>query len=152
MADAGRAAGVSCYAYCLMFDHVHLIVVADSDQAISDMMHTAVKRYAEYVMSEYSRDAAVWDEPFMSCALSDGLFEEAVRLVETHPMRAGLVESPECWPWSSAPYHCGFATDVLLDENVAVDASAWKVFLRAPLDEAKVEEILACIRGGHSLS
>jgi putative transposase len=56
----------------------------------------------------------LWQGRYFSCVLDDPHMWACVRYVERNPMRAGVVERAEDWPWSSAAAHCGRRADPLL--------------------------------------
>jgi putative transposase len=96
--------------YCLMSNHVHLIAVPHTETALFQCLKQAHGRYAGYWNGQKSSTRHVWQGRFYSCPLDERHLWEALRYVELNPVRAGMVERPERWPWSSASAHCGFAS------------------------------------------
>jgi putative transposase len=108
--------GLSLLGYCLMSNHVHLIAVPHSTQALAQTLKHAHGRYASYWNARQSSCGHVWQGRFYSCPLDDSHLWQALRYVELNPLRAGLVAAAEAWRWSSAAAHCGSATpDVMLE-------------------------------------
>lgn len=102
--------------YCLMSNHVHLIVVPQTPQAISQSLKQAHGRYAAYWNAQQSSTGHVWQGRFYSCPLDESHLWTALRYVELNPVRAGMVATPEQWRWSSAATHCGLTNpDPLLE-------------------------------------
>jgi putative transposase len=101
---------VSWLGYCLMSNHVHLVAVPHAEMALSHCLRQAHGRYAAYWNGHRSSTGHVWQGRFYSCPLDEKHLWEALRYVELNPVRAGMVETPEHWPWSSAPAHCGSAS------------------------------------------
>jgi putative transposase len=107
---------LSLLGYCLMSNHVHLIVVPRTAEALARTLKLVHGRYASYWNARQSSTGHVWQGRFYSCPLDDGHLWEALRYTELNPVRAGLVEAAENWIWSSAPAHCGLDTsDMRLD-------------------------------------
>jgi putative transposase len=101
---------LSLLGYCLMSNHVHLIAVPHTEMVLAQALKQAHGRYASYWNGHKSSTGHVWQGRFYSCPLDERHLWEALRYVELNPVRAGMVESPERWPWSSAATHCGFAS------------------------------------------
>jgi putative transposase len=100
--------GLSIRAYCLMPNHVHLVVVPLRRDAMARVLRDAQGRYASYLNTRQGADGHVWQGRYYSCPMDEGHLWNAIRYIERNPVRAGLAESPEDWPWSSARVHlCG---------------------------------------------
>jgi putative transposase len=99
--------GLSLLGYCLMSNHIHLIAVPHSAQAMAQTLKYAHGRYASYWNARQSASGHVWQGRFYSCPLDDTHLWQALRYVELNPLRAGLVAAAEAWRWSSAAAHCG---------------------------------------------
>lgn len=99
--------GLSLLGYCLMSNHVHLIVIPHSADALARSLRQAHGRYATYWNARQSSSGHVWQGRFYSCPLDQSHFWKALRYVELNPVRARMVESAPQWPWSSAAAHCG---------------------------------------------
>jgi putative transposase len=101
--------GLSLLGYCLMSNHVHLIVVPHSSEALAQALKHAHGRYAAYWNACQFSSGHVWQGRFYSCPLEEAHLWAALRYVELNPVRAGMVEVAEEWKWSSAAAHCGTA-------------------------------------------
>lgn len=106
-------------AYCLMPNHVHLVVVP----VRKDSLHLALRclhlRYAQRINREHEWKGHLWQGRYFASALDEPYFWAAMRYVELNPVRAGLVERPEDHPWSSAQAHCGLRADPVLSSDPA---------------------------------
>jgi len=96
---------LSLLGYCLMPNHVHLIALPRSGEALSQTLKHTHGRYASYWNARQSSSGHVWQGRFYSCPLDDSHLWAALRYVELNPVRAGMVSGPENWPWSSAAAH-----------------------------------------------
>jgi putative transposase len=99
-----------------MSNHVHLIVVPHTSQALARALKHAHGRYAAYWNARQWSSGHVWQGRFYSCPLDEAHLWAALRYAELNPVRAGMVESAERWRWSSAAAHCGTALpDAMLE-------------------------------------
>jgi putative transposase len=100
-------AGVRVLAYCLMSNHVHLIVVPERGDSLAVLFRRVHGAYAQAVNAGRGRTGHLWQNRFYSCPLSDAHLWVALRYVEANPVRAGLAARAEEYRWSSAPVHLG---------------------------------------------
>jgi len=101
---------LSLLGYCLMSNHVHLIAVPHTPEALSQSLKQAHGRYAAYWNAQQSSTGHVWQGRFCSCPLDESHLWKALRYVELNPVRAGMVAKGELWKWSSAAAHCGMTS------------------------------------------
>src|SRR5690606_33572303 len=64
--------------------------------------------------TRHGLDGHLWQGRFYSCPLDEPHAWAAVRYVECNPLRAGMTERAETYPWSSAAAHCNQRPDPLL--------------------------------------
>ena len=106
--------GLDILAYCLMTNHVHLVVVpvaTDSMELTFRHLHT---RYAQRVNRANDWKGHVWQGRYFASALDEPHLWSAIRYVERNPVRAQLVARAEDYPWSSASARCGSRQDPVL--------------------------------------
>ncbi len=95
---------VSVHAYCLMTNHIHFLVTPETDDAISLVMKQVGSRYAQYINKKYKRTGTLWEGRHKSSLIqSEKYLLTCYRYVELNPVRAGMVEKPESYKWTS--YH-----------------------------------------------
>jgi putative transposase len=109
-----RHSGVEVFAYCLMPNHVHLVVVPREPPAMHRALRAVHSQYAQRVNRITGRIGHLWQGRYFSSPLDSNYFLNAVRYVELNPVRARLVTRAEDYPWSSAAAHCGHRDDKLL--------------------------------------
>jgi len=112
-----RRHGLEVLAYCLMTNHVHLVVVPTGLQSMEKSFRHLHMRYAQRLNRMMGWKGHVWQGRFFSAALDEQYFWSTVRYVERNPVRAGIVARAEDFPWSSARAHCQCAWDPLLSTN-----------------------------------
>ena len=114
LSEASRLFGLAVRSYVLMTNHIHLIAVPEHEDSLGKTMRDTHGPYASYFNRRYGFCGHLWQARFYSSPMDDGHFWEAVRYVENNPVRAGIVERAEDYPWSSAAAHCGLREDLLL--------------------------------------
>jgi putative transposase len=102
--------------YCLMTNHVHLVIVPGQADSLARTLGRTHSEYALALNHSTRRSGHLWQNRFYSCPLDAGHREEALRYVDLNPVRAGLAATACEWPWSSARAHCvEGAIDTVLD-------------------------------------
>ena len=96
---------VEIWAYCLMRNHVHFICVPRAEGALAHAFNNLHMRYAQYFHAKKGVTGHLWKARFLSCMLDEKSVFEEVRFIENNPVRAGLVDRAEEYPWSSARHH-----------------------------------------------
>jgi putative transposase len=82
---------LSLLGYCLMFNHVHLIVVPRTPETLGQTLKQTHGRYASYWNARNSSSGHVWQGRFYSCPLDESQLWAGLRYVELNPVRAGIV-------------------------------------------------------------
>ena len=98
---------LSVLGYCLMFNHVHLVVAPREPTALADSMKQIHGRYASYWNAAHKSSGHAWQGRFYSCPLDSAHLWIVLRYTELNPVRANLVTQAAAWSWSSAAAHCG---------------------------------------------
>jgi len=95
--------GIKIYAWCLMTNHIHVIVEPGDDaRAVSEMMKRVNGRQAAYVNKLEGRSGALWEGRYKASPIQrDEYLLSCCRYVELNPVRAGMVVQPESYQWSS---------------------------------------------------
>ena len=102
------------WAYCLMPNHVHLIAVPATEEALRLALGEAHRRYTRRVNFREGWRGHLWQGRFASFPLDNAHLYLAARYVELNPVRAGLVKRPEAYRWSSAGAHLRGRDDELV--------------------------------------
>jgi putative transposase len=116
LAEYAAKDGLAVQAYCLMTNHVHLVVVPRAEASLAAALKPVHMRYTQHVNRTQRLRGRLWQGRFFSCPLDDEHLWAAVRYVECNPVRAGLLERAEHYPWSSAAAHCGLRADPVLSD------------------------------------
>ena len=103
--------GVKLHAYCLMSNHVHLVVEDEHDK-LSEFMKYVTERYAMYYAQQIGRTGGIFRKPFWSEPIeSDEYLLCAVRYVHANPAAAGICPASQ-YEWSSAKDYLGRETEI----------------------------------------
>ena len=94
MAQFCRAEQVAIWAYCLMPNHVHLIVVPQSAESLRRAIGEAHRRYTRWINFREGWRGHLWQGRFASFVMDEDHLLTAARYVELNPVRAGLVQAP----------------------------------------------------------
>jgi len=93
------------HAYCLMTNHVHLLLTPRTAQAVAQLMRRLDLLYSQYVNRKYGRTGSLWEGRFRSCVVeSEAYLLHCYRYIELNPVRANLVRHAAQYRWSS--YGC----------------------------------------------
>ncbi len=114
--------GLAIWAYCLMPNHVHFIGVPDRQESMARTFNTVHMLYAQYFNRKQQATGHLWQGRFYSCVLDEQHLYAAVRYVERNPVRAGIVSTPQDYPWCSAGSHVTGAGDQLLSKCFLTEA------------------------------
>lgn len=90
------------HAYVLMTNHVHLLVTPANAKAVGRMMQMLGRNYVAHVNTRYRRTGTLWEGRYKSCLVdSEEYILACYRYIELNPVRAGMVEAPAEYQWSS---------------------------------------------------
>ena len=139
------------HAYVQMTNHVHFLVTGHEEGALSRLMQHLGRRYCRYVNRAYDRSGALYEGRFKSSLVeSETYFLECMRYIELNPVRAGLVDHPSKYRWSSYAENArgeprGLITPhqeyLRLGRDGASRAAAYRALVEQPLDLRRVAEI-----------
>ncbi|MBL4571661.1 MAG: transposase [Gammaproteobacteria bacterium] len=113
--------GIKVYSYCLMTNHIHLIVEpADEELVVSELMKRLAGRQTRRVNRLEKRSGSLWEGRFKISPIDrDNYLLQCCRYVELNPVKARIVESPEEYTWSSYAARIGSTSAPWLDDDPA---------------------------------
>src|SRR5262245_8472477 len=104
--------GCALHAYCLMTNHVHLLVTPSREDSCTATMRDLGQRYVPYFNSRYGRTGTLWEGRFRSCIAESARYVLACyRYIELNPVRARMVTNPAAYFWSSYAANSGACPD-----------------------------------------
>jgi putative transposase len=146
--------GLSLLGYCLMSNHVHLIVVPATEVAMAHSLKHTHGRYAAYWNARQFSSGHVWQGRFYSCPLDQSHLWQALRYTELNPVRAGMVGAAEQWPWSSAAAHCKNEEGTWLEMKPwreGWNGASWREYLSAGESQNALAALRRCTYTGRPL-
>lgn len=145
-------AGTRIWAWCLMPNHVHLILVPEREDGLRAALGEAHRRYTSHVNLREGWRGHLWQSRFASFPMDEEWLIACARYVELNPVRAGLAARPEEWRWSSARAHLGLGQDGATEAAPLLDrVGNWRALLDGGLEPAARDAIRAGERTGHAL-
>lgn len=124
LAEQAQKAEVEVWAYCLMPNHVHLILVPADADGLGRAVGEAHRRYTNFINARGRWTGHLFQSRFASVTLDDTHLMRAVRYVSLNPVRARLAARAEDWPWSSVRAHLSEANDALVTVKPVLDRVA----------------------------
>jgi putative transposase len=106
-----RAAKVEVWAWCLMPNHVHLILVPSDADGLRRALAAVHRRYAGIIHARRKRTGHFWQGRFGAAVMDEAHLAAALRYVSLNPVRARLVERARDWRWSSTRAHLSGKSD-----------------------------------------
>lgn len=137
LSEQAKRFGLVFNSWCLMTNHVHLIVVPEKEDSLARAIGESHRRYTGFKNKVAGVRGYLFQGRFSSCVLDHNHFLAAARYVELNPVKAGMVEKPEDYIWSSCRYHLSLTDhDPLIQEPVvSTIVDDWCDFLRAGENE-----------------
>ena len=136
LAQAAERAHAEIWAYCLMPNHVHAIVVPADEDGLRRTFGDLHRRYTGYVNARARRTGHVWQGRFGSVAMDEGHLYHALRYVSLNPVRARLVKRAADWRWSSVAAHLAGKDDAIVKVAPALErVGDFAAFLDEVVDE-----------------
>ncbi len=158
LAEFKDAYGVKVYAYCLMTNHVHLLVAPESAAALGGLMKRLAGRQTRYHNVLRGRSGTLWESRYKSSPVdSDAYLLACARYIDLNPVRARMVATPEEYQWSSCRYRLGLASCEWLDEDPCLAGlgstenerrARYQIFLSAAVPAGEWEVIGEAVQRG----
>jgi putative transposase len=146
IAEACAAHGTRCLAWCLMDNHVHLILVPKTEGGLRATLGEAHRRYARAINFREGWRGYLFQGRFASYPMDDAHLLGEVRYVERNPVAAKMVARAEDWRWSSARAHITGVKDGLTDiAALTRHVRNWRAMLAEGLAAGDAPEVDAAI-------
>lgn len=151
----------SVHAYCLMTNHVHLLVTPHDAAGCSNLMKHLAQRHSKRMNAKLGRTGTLWEGRYYSGLVpSDEYAVACYRYIELNPVRASMVEHPAQYRWSS--YGANVLTDrhsfvkahpsfIALGTKAQARISAYQSLCGEPLKQEMIAEIRRATHGGHRM-
>lgn len=145
---------VAVLAYCLMPNHIHLLVRPSGEETLAKMMQGVTLCYSKYFNRENGRTGRLWECRYYSTIIDgDSYLWTVTKYIENNPVRAGLAKNPEDYPYSSAKAHILRQKDPILKEPLfnEDELGEYRRFVKLEEDKRILERIRKQTRSGKPL-
>ncbi len=140
--EAALKADAEIWCYCLMPNHVHIIIVPSDEDGLRATFSDAHRRYTGYINARMRVTGHLWQGRFGSVVMDETHLANAVRYVSLNPVRARLVTRAEDWQWSSVAAHFAARNDDLVQVAPVLERYGnFAKFLAQPLDETLTKQL-----------
>jgi putative transposase len=130
LSEHKKDVGIDCWAYCLMPNHVHLVVVPTFKDSLSRLFRHVHREYSRYINFRENWRGHLWQERFRSFVMNEDYLLSTVRYTELNPVRAKLCEFATDWRWSSAQAHFNGKDDLVVSVKPMLDRiDNWTAYL-----------------------
>ena len=152
LAGFAREHACAVHAYCLMTNHVHLLVTPRTHDGCALMMKRLAQCYTQHVNKARERTGSLWEGRFHSCLVTTERYALACyRYVELNPVKAGLAADPGEYRWSSYRANAQGQPSPLIEPHPAYPgAAAYRGLFDEGLDDTLVDELRKATRGGYA--
>ena len=153
-------AGCALHAYCLMTNHVHLLLTAKSADGCAALMKGIGQFHTQYMNRTHGRTGSLWEGRFRSCPVqTEDYLLTCYAYVDMNPVRANMVAHPAEYSWSSYQVNAGGSAGGLIsahDEYLRLGSTNEQRGQRygeliETLDAARINEIRAATNGNFAL-
>lgn len=137
-----RLFDLEVWSYCLMDNHVHLIVVPKDQESLSRAIAETHKLYTRMINFRERWRGSLWEGRFKSMVMDERYVYAAVRYVERNPVRANIVQRAEGYLWSSARFRVNKQGNPLLsDFYLLEEISDWSKYLQEEEDKEQLAKM-----------
>ena len=144
LGQAARRAGTKVLCYCLMPNHVHLIVIPADPDGLRRTFADAHRRYSAFINARQRWTGHLWQGRYGAVAMDEAHLMNAARYVSMNPVRANLCSQAQDWRWSSVAAHFAGEDDDLVEVAPLLDRYGdFRLFLDQPADEGTVRALRA---------
>lgn len=150
--------GIRLYAFCLMTNHVHLLLAPHEPTGIGKLMKRLAARQTRHHNRLEGRSGTLWEGRYKSSLVQrDDYLLACCRYIELNPVRARMVAAPQHYPWSSCRHRLGIENAEWLDPDpgylVLGDSEAerrqrYQDFLQAAIPSGEWELIREAVQRG----
>jgi putative transposase len=116
--DAVATSNSAVHAYVLMTNHVHLLMTPRQSDSLAKIMQSIGRRYVQYSNTTYQRTGTLWEGRYRASLVeAEAYLLACYRYIELNPLRAGMVQDPVEYPWSSYRWHALGQPDPIITDH-----------------------------------
>lgn len=164
LVEAASKHGLQIHAYVWMTNHIHLLATPEFENSISKVFQSVGRKYVQYFNYTYRRSGTLWEGRYRATVVdSEPYLLTLMRYIELNPVRAGMVQNPADYPWSSHAWNAlgrgGLNGDWLeaheeylrLGQNVEARQLAYRALFEAEINSADMANIRESTHKGWAL-
>jgi putative transposase len=139
------------HAFALMTNHVHLLITPKRAGRIPRLIMSLGRRYVQYINRTYKRTGTLWNSRYKSSLIhAESYLLNCMRYIELNPVRAGMVDDPAHYRWTSYRHNGLGVRDGRINEHALYAAlgatdkarqSSYRSLFRSELDQSAIDEI-----------
>lgn len=127
--------------YCLMPNQIHLILIPSTEDGLRASLGETHRCYTRIINDRENCIGHLWQERFHSFPMDEDHLLSCIKYVELSPVRAGLVEKPQSWLWSSARSRIKNEMNIVADNFAILNKTDnWASFLQGNIKSAELEQ------------
>jgi putative transposase len=131
---------VDILAYCLMTNHIHLVLRPTTKDGLQKVLKPLHMRYSQYINKQNNTTGILWQGRFFSAPLDEVYTYYAFAYVENNPVVAGMVDNAIDYKYSSGRHHAGLLVDNLITNyDIGVSQSDYQEYLQSLLKHKSVK-------------
>jgi putative transposase len=143
LGNAYQEVAVPVLAYCLLPNHFHVALWPTADGQLGRFLHWWLNAHVRRYHAHYHSSGHLWQARTKTFPIGqDEHLLTILRYIEYNPVRAGLVERAEQWPWSSARWwRLGERPPLYLHAGPVDRGRNWLDFVNQPLTLAELAAV-----------
>ncbi|MFC1808322.1 transposase [Candidatus Omnitrophota bacterium] len=131
---------IKIISYCLMPNHVHLIVIPEKHSSLADGIGDTHQKYTRMINLRENWRGYLWQGRFSSYVLDENYLYAAVRYILLNPVTAKIVKKAEDYKWSSVRHHMGKEKIDFIEDTILKDMiDNWSTFLQEQTTEQEID-------------
>ena len=140
------------HAYCLMTNHVHLMLTPADGNGCAQLMKILAQVYTQQINKARQRTGSLWEGRFRSCLVDTERYALACyRYIELNPVHAGIVPEARDYRWSSYRANAEGRADALVEPHPAYPGrEAYRELFDDALDPTLVDDIRRATSAGYA--
>jgi putative transposase len=115
LGEYSREHRVAVHSYVLMDNHMHLLATPDTADGLPGLMQAVGRRYVRIFNNRHGRTGTLWEGRYRSTLVQAERYLLACMVyIDLNPVRAGMVQAPADYQWSSHRHYAGLVHDRLI--------------------------------------
>ncbi len=115
--EMARSCELAVHAYVLLPSQFHLLATPRTGDGLPKFMQAVGRRYVRYFNDRHGRSGTLWEGRYRGTVLQPSWLLPTMVFMDDSPVRAGLVQRPTDWPWSSYAHNAGLRSDALIQPH-----------------------------------